>query len=67
MALALLIGGIVMWAVDAWSAVGSRSTTDIEQMSLGQAIWIGLCQIPRRCFRGPRGPCRPLRPGRSQA
>ena len=44
MALALLIGGIVMWIIDAWAARQDPGTTDIEQMSLPHAIWIGLCR-----------------------
>ena len=45
MAWSLLIGGVVMWVVDAWSSRSDPATTEVEQMSLGQAIWIGLCQI----------------------
>jgi undecaprenyl-diphosphatase len=58
----LLIGGIVMWIVDAInakseaagpSAAGSRiHTWKMESMSLGQAIWIGLCQIFSAVFPG---------------
>src|ERR1700739_191713 len=41
--LALIIGGVVMWIVD---AVFTRpSVTHMEEMSLPQAIWIGACQI----------------------
>ena len=48
---ALLIGGIVMWIVDAIFA--SRYRIDhMEDMSLGQAIWIGLCQILSAVFPG---------------
>lgn len=52
MAFALLIGGIVMWAVDAWASRSEPSTTEVEQMSLGQAIWIGFCQIFSGVFPG---------------
>lgn len=52
MALALLIGGIVMWIVDAWSSRWEPSTTEVEQMALGQAIWIGFCQIFSGVFPG---------------
>ena len=52
MALALLVGGIVMWVVDGWAAQQDPSTTDIEQMSMGQAIWIGLCQTLSAIFPG---------------
>jgi undecaprenyl-diphosphatase len=58
----LLIGGIVMWIVDAMnakseaagpSAAGSRiHTWKMEDMSLGQAIWIGFCQIFSAVFPG---------------
>ena len=52
MALALLIGGIVMWAVDVWSTRYESSTLHVEQMGLGQAIWIGLCQTLSAIFPG---------------
>jgi undecaprenyl-diphosphatase len=58
----LLIGGIVMWIVDAMNASseaagpggpGSRiHTWKMEAMSLGQAIWIGACQILSAVFPG---------------
>jgi undecaprenyl-diphosphatase len=58
---ALLIGGIVMWIVDAMHAkaeavgpgVSSRiHTWKMESMSLGQSIWIGFCQIFSAVFPG---------------
>ena len=52
MALALLIGGIVMWIVDIWAGRRDAETTDVEQMSLPQAIWIGLCQTLSAVFPG---------------
>ena len=52
MALALLIGGIVMWAVDVWSDRYDAGTTHVEEMSLPQAIWIGLCQTLSAVFPG---------------
>jgi undecaprenyl-diphosphatase len=52
MALALLIGGIVMWAVDVWSSRYESTTLHVEQMGLGQAIWIGLCQTLSAIFPG---------------
>ncbi len=52
MALALVIGGIVMWVVDAWSVRRDPGTKDVEEMSLGQAIWIGLCQTLSAVFPG---------------
>jgi undecaprenyl-diphosphatase len=51
-ALALIVGGIVMWIVDAWSVRHDPSVTDIEQMSLPQAIWIGLWQVTSAVFPG---------------
>ena len=52
MAIALLVGGIVMWIVDAWSNRVEPSTTHVEEMSLGQAVWIGLCQTLSAVFPG---------------
>jgi undecaprenyl-diphosphatase len=59
---ALLIGGIVMWIVDAMnakseaagpSAGGGRiHTWKMESMSLAQALWIGFCQIFSGVFPG---------------
>ena len=58
----LLIGGIVMWIVDAmnakWEAAGPSAsgsrihTWKMEDMSLGQAVWIGFCQIFSGVFPG---------------
>jgi undecaprenyl-diphosphatase len=52
MAWALLIGGVVMWVIDAWSSSREASTTHVEEMSLPQAIWIGLCQTLSAIFPG---------------
>jgi len=52
MAWALLIGGIVMWIIDAWSSSREAGTTHVEEMSLPQAIWIGLCQALSAIFPG---------------
>ncbi len=52
MAWALLIGGVVMWAVDIWSSRRESPTKDVEQMSLWQAVWIGACQILSAVFPG---------------
>jgi undecaprenyl-diphosphatase len=51
-ALALLIGGIVMWIVDVWSQTHEASTNHVEEMSIPQAIWIGLCQTLSAIFPG---------------
>jgi len=58
----LLVGGIVMWIVDAmnarWEAAGPGApgsrirTWHMEDMSLLQAIWIGACQIVSAVFPG---------------
>jgi len=57
----LLVGGIVMWIVDAMHAQaeaagrngnGKIRTWKMEDMSFGQAIWIGLCQILSAVFPG---------------
>lgn len=58
----LLIGGVVMWIVDAAKArseaagpgapSSSIRTWKIEAMSLAQAIWIGFCQIFSGLFPG---------------
>ncbi len=49
---ALLLGGIVMWIIDAWSIRQDATTRDVEEMSLFQAIWIGLCQTLSAVFPG---------------
>jgi undecaprenyl-diphosphatase len=51
-AVALLAGGIVMWAIDAWTSRFEPTTNHIDEMSLGQAIWIGLCQSLSAIFPG---------------
>ena len=51
-ALALLLGGIFMWIIDSWADRRDPSTTDVEQMNFGQAIWIGLCQSLSAIFPG---------------
>ena len=58
----LVIGGIVMWLVDARNAKSEAAgqsapnsvihTWRMEAMSLGQAIWIGACQILSAVFPG---------------
>jgi len=59
---ALLIGGIVMWFVDARNAKAEAAGENagggvikiwhMEDMSLGQAVWIGACQILSAVFPG---------------
>jgi undecaprenyl-diphosphatase len=59
---ALLVGGIVMWFVDTRNAKAEAAgqgvmgglirTWHMEEMSLGQAVWIGACQILSAVFPG---------------
>jgi undecaprenyl-diphosphatase len=51
-AIALLVGGIVMWVVDFWASRRDARVTHVEEMSLGQAVWIGLCQTTSAIFPG---------------
>jgi len=58
----LLVGGVVMWIVDAMNARSESAgpnaaasrihTWHMEDMSLGQSIWIGACQILSAVFPG---------------
>ena len=62
MGTSLLVGGVIMWIVDAInapseaagpSAGGGRiHTWKMESMSLAQAVWIGACQILSAVFPG---------------
>ena len=62
MGTALLVGGIVMWIVDAMNAGAEKAgpgtpgtrirTWHMEDMNLLQAIWIGACQILSAVFPG---------------
>lgn len=62
MGAALVIGGIVMWVVDAVNARSEQAgpgaprsrigTWRMEEMSLAQSIWIGACQILSAVFPG---------------
>ncbi len=62
MGMSLLVGGVVMWIVDAMNAKAEAAgpgapnsrihTWKMEAMSLGQAIWIGACQILSAVFPG---------------
>jgi undecaprenyl-diphosphatase len=59
---ALLIGGIVMWVIDAmkapWEKAGPKApgspihTWKMDDIHGGQAIWIGACQILSAVFPG---------------
>jgi len=50
----LVIGGIVMWAVDLLSSRGipRQRTPQMEEMTAGQAVWIGCCQTLSAVFPG---------------
>src|ERR1700741_4941339 len=48
--IALIVGGIVMWIVDAMFI--RPRVTHMEEMNLPQAIWIGACQILSAVFPG---------------
>jgi undecaprenyl-diphosphatase len=50
MAWALLIGGVIMWVVDA--ICKNPRTTSMEEMNLPQALWIGAVQILSAVFPG---------------
>jgi undecaprenyl-diphosphatase len=62
MGTSLLVGGVVMWLVDAMNSKSEAAgpgasqsrihTWKMEDMSLGQAIWIGACQILSAVFPG---------------
>jgi undecaprenyl-diphosphatase len=62
MGASLLVGGIVMWVIDAMNArsesmgpntSGSRiHTWRMEAMSLAQGVWIGACQVLSAVFPG---------------
>ena len=56
MGVALLVGGVVMWVVDAMFGAprpGSGFKTErMEDATLPQAVWIGFCQIASAVFPG---------------
>ncbi len=54
MGTSLVVGGVVMWVVDGLFARGRlrTNTPEMEQMTLGQAVWIGFCQIASAVFPG---------------
>jgi undecaprenyl-diphosphatase len=54
MGAALVIGGVIMWVIDALYTRGvlAHDTNHVEEMSLGQAVWIGLCQTLSAVFPG---------------
>ncbi len=55
MGLAFIIGGIVMWLVDLKYGAGAsedHAAAELERMSVGQSVWIGLCQTLAPVFPG---------------
>ena len=56
MGVSLLVGGVIMWIVDAYfgspRTVGRHMTERMDDISLFQAIWIGICQIASAVFPG---------------
>jgi undecaprenyl-diphosphatase len=54
MGAALVMGGVVMWAVDAFCSAPGRSpqTRRLDETGLGQSVWIGLCQAISAVFPG---------------
>jgi undecaprenyl-diphosphatase len=56
MGVSLLAGGIIMWIVDAYfgspRSVGRHMTERMEDVSLIQSIWIGVCQVASAVFPG---------------
>ena len=62
MGASLLIGGIIMWVIDAWRARWEAAgpgapgsplhTWNMDDIHGGQAIWIGFCQIFSAVFPG---------------
>ena len=49
MGIALILGGVVMWIVDRMDRI---RTHRMEDMTVGQALWIGACQILSAVFPG---------------
>jgi undecaprenyl-diphosphatase len=56
MGVSLLVGGIVMWIIDAYfgkpRTVGRHMTERMEDVSIFQAVWIGICQVMSAVFPG---------------
>jgi undecaprenyl-diphosphatase len=53
MGCALIVGGIVMWIVDVVCSPLERARTKmLEDTSMLQAVWIGLCQVVAPVFPG---------------
>jgi undecaprenyl-diphosphatase len=55
MGVSLLVGGVIMWIVDAFYGrprLDRHSTDRMEDVSFLQAIWIGICQVTSAVFPG---------------
>ncbi len=54
MATSLAAGGAIMWIVDVLYERHTlrRRTNDMQDMTLGQAVWIGVCQVLSAVFPG---------------
>ena len=54
MATSLVVGGVAMWVVDAAydRGIPLRRTDRMDEMGIGQAIWVGACQILSAVFPG---------------
>jgi undecaprenyl-diphosphatase len=56
MGVSLLVGGVVMWIVDAQfgkpRASGRYMTERMDDVSIFQAVWIGICQVASAVFPG---------------
>jgi len=57
-AITLMVGGVVMWVVDAMFGSRGKGETEneaareVEEMGLGRAVWIGICQAISGIFPG---------------
>src|SRR5262249_24186010 len=73
MGTSLLVGGVVMWAVDALNSSAEKNgpaasagrihTWSMEAMSLGQVLWIGACHILSAVFPGTSRSMSPIAAG----
>jgi undecaprenyl-diphosphatase len=54
MAWSLIIGGVLMWLIDYYygAPVTPHPTQSIEDVTLGQSIWVGCCQVLSAVFPG---------------
>src|SRR4051812_5454870 len=54
MAWSLVVGGVIMWLVDYYygAPVTPHPTQSIEEVRLGQSVWVGFCQVLAGVFPG---------------